>query len=372
MNDTVKVEEDVVAPLEKIKQQLNEPPAARSGWAGFLATIALLLILLLAAALAAGAYYLWPQWQELQQRQNSLLQTQQQLHSQEQQQQEALSLQQQQLERQLQQARQELQQQQRQQADQLTLQLQAVRQQLLQRDSAPPRHWLLAEVQYLLQLAGQKVWLEQDIATARLLLTTADEKLASLDDSSLLTVRQAIATDLQQLNTLPLIDRSAVFLKLHQLQQQVPGLPLRQQEQALSLTLPQPDSQLENWRSTVNYYWQNTWSKIIRVSPATPEDYFSLTTEQQLMVRLSLSQQLAMAELAAVRQLQAPYQQALQRAADQLQRYFSAEHDRVNQLGQQLAELAAVQLSYDNLKPLGSLASLQQYLQTPDTAEDGL
>ncbi|MDX3772625.1 uroporphyrinogen-III C-methyltransferase [Chromatiaceae bacterium AAb-1] len=373
MNDTVKAKEEMVAPLEKIKQQLTEPAVPKAGGlTRFVAVLALLLVLLTAAGLAAIGYYLWPQWQALQQQQNRFLQTQQQLEAQHQEQLAAAELLQKQHLQQLQDTRRTLQQQQEQQAEQTAIQLQALRQQLLQRDSAPPRHWVLSEAQYLLQLAGNKVWLEQDLTTARLLLSSADEKLASLDDSSLLVVRQAIAADQQQLGNLHKPDLQAVYLKLHQLQQLTASLPLKQQEQALTLTLPEPGNRLENWRSTLSYYWHNTWSKVIQVRSAVPEDYFSLSAEQQLMLRVSLNQQLMLAELAAIRQQQEVYTNALQQAAAKLQRYFVPDNETVLLFGEQLTELTTRPVSALTVEPLKSLPQLQQYLQSLGSAEDNL
>ena len=162
----------------------------------------MLLLLAFAGAVATGGYYWgWPQWQQVQQQMQALQQQQQGLTEQNRQLLEANRQLQQEvklnLQQQLSQMQQSLNSQQQQQAEQLTVQLQAMRQLVQQRDSAPPRHWLLAEVEHLLKLAAQKVWLQQDFSTARALLASADEKLLKLDDPSLLPVRQALATDLE-------------------------------------------------------------------------------------------------------------------------------------------------------------------------------
>ena len=111
-------------------------------------------------------------------------------------------------------------------------QIQALRQLVQERDSAPPRHWLLAEIEYLLQLAAQKVWLQQDFATALALLASADEKLAKLDDPSLTPVRQAIAADSAQLQQIQVPDLSQLHIKLQQLRKLSDSLALKQQQQA--------------------------------------------------------------------------------------------------------------------------------------------
>ena len=54
---------------------------------------------------------------------------------------------------------------------------------------------------------------------------------------------------------------------------------------------------------------------------------------------------------------------ALQQASDQLQRYFDADNAAVQQLGTELAALAAVDVTLVTAAALTSLAQLQQYQQ---------
>lgn len=350
-------QEDII-PVEK---------AAGKRFAGFIAGLALFLVLTVIAVVGAGVYFLLPQWQVLQQQPQVLQQTEQNVrqHSASQQQSLQQITQLSQTAEQQQQAVQQLKQQQQQLADQTTAQLQVLKQSVQQKDSAPPRHWLLSEVQYQLQLAAQKVWLEQDLLTAQQLLASAADKLATVDDASLILVRQALAADRQQLSQLPVVDLTSVYLQLHQLRQAVQQLPLKNQEQALAIQAPQADTELKNWRSTLNHYWQQTWSKTIQVRSAVPEDYFSLSAEEQLMVKLSLEQQLLLAELAALKHQPEQFSGALREAGDKLQRYFADADVRVQQFEQQLQQLSVSPVSV-TAEPLQSLPLLQQYLQQLD------
>lgn len=365
MSDSLERASEMDAPLQQLKQKIDAEPAPRSGGSA-IGGLSLLLVLLLVCALGAAGYWLWPKFQQLQHDTATAQQNLQRLTDQQQQQQDAAAQLQQQLQteqqQRLTQLEQRLQQQQQQVLAQNQAQMQALRQLVQERDSAPPRHWLLAEVEYLLQLAAQKVWLEQDYTTAIALLGSADEKLAKLDDPSLLPVRQAIAADSKQLKQINVPDMSQLYIQLQQMRNISASLPLKQQ-QPTAQHIAAPGNELSQWRETLSYYWQQSWSQLIRVRSAVPEDYFSLSAEQQLMLRTSLQQQLLLAQLAAMQHQNQVFAAALQQASDQLQRYFDAENATVQQLGSELATLAAVDVAIVQAAPLTSLAQLQQYQQ---------
>tara|TARA_Y100001956_G_C4127714_1_gene191264 strand:- start:2073 stop:3278 length:1206 start_codon:yes stop_codon:yes gene_type:complete len=89
-----------------------------------------------------------------------------------------------------------------------------------------PNDWLLAEADYLVKLAGRKLFLEHDAVSATKLMESADQRIAALNDPSLVPLRKAMANDITKLKTVPLIDREGLVLRLTSLQQQVDKLPL--------------------------------------------------------------------------------------------------------------------------------------------------
>lgn len=360
--------EESAAPLEQLKQQIAEQEQRPAGAGRALAVLALLLTLLLAAGVAAAGYWLWPQWQQMQNQQQQLQQAQQDinrqsaelLNSSQSQLQQSLSSQQQSLNA----FEQQLKAEQQRQQQQLQQQMQAVRELVQQSDGAPPRHWALAEIQFLLKRADYSLWLNRDISSARLLLQRAQQQLAELDDASLINVRQAIVTDLAALAGLNTPDLSAVHVELAQMRKTSMALPLKQQQAELSVTVQAPEGELKNWRSTLKYYWDSSLQRLFSARVAVPEDYFSLSEEQQLMVRIALNQQLLLAQLAALEAEPAVYRSALQQASDQLQRYFQPTEPTVQQLSDQLLALAAIDISPQQLPALQSGPQLQDYLQS--------
>ncbi|NMS24262.1 uroporphyrinogen-III C-methyltransferase, partial [Vibrio parahaemolyticus] len=70
-----------------------------------------------------------------------------------------------------------------------------------------PNDWLLAEADYLVKLAGRKLFLERDATSATHLMERADQRIATLNDPSLVPLRKAMASDSAKLKTIPIIDR---------------------------------------------------------------------------------------------------------------------------------------------------------------------
>ncbi|MDE1312742.1 uroporphyrinogen-III C-methyltransferase [Vibrio aestuarianus] len=89
-----------------------------------------------------------------------------------------------------------------------------------------PNDWLLAEADYLVKLAGRKLFLENDVVSATQLMESADQRIAALNDPSLVPLRKAMANDITKLKVIPLVDREGLVLRLTSLQQQVDALPL--------------------------------------------------------------------------------------------------------------------------------------------------
>ena len=75
-------------------------------------------------------------------------------------------------------------------------------QQLLELNASSRADWLLAEAEYLLRLANQRLHIEKDVRGAEAILPTADKVLAEGDDPGLLPVRVALAEEIFALQSM--------------------------------------------------------------------------------------------------------------------------------------------------------------------------
>lgn len=87
--------------------------------------------------------------------------------------------------------------------------------------------WQLAEAEYLLRLANQRLLMSGEVRGSKALLQAADNVLVALDDVALLPVRQAIAKDLAALNRADNLDIEGLYLRVGALASQLDYLELR-------------------------------------------------------------------------------------------------------------------------------------------------
>ena len=88
------------------------------------------------------------------------------------------------------------------------------------------KDWLLAEAEYLLRLANQRLIMAGDVVAATALLNSADSILLELDEVSLHSARAAVATDLAALRAVPKVDVEGLYLRLAALIEQVQHLAI--------------------------------------------------------------------------------------------------------------------------------------------------
>jgi len=77
--------------------------------------------------------------------------------------------------------------------------------------------WLLAETEYLLRLANQRLTIETDVRGAEAILVSADKVLAETDDPGLIPVRKKLAEEILSLQAISSLDIDGLYVKLEAL-----------------------------------------------------------------------------------------------------------------------------------------------------------
>ncbi len=84
--------------------------------------------------------------------------------------------------------------------------------------------WLLAEVEYLLRMANQRVLMEKDPQGALAMFRAADDIVADARGLTAFALREAMAVDIAALEAVNLLDREGIYLRLSALVGQVNDL----------------------------------------------------------------------------------------------------------------------------------------------------
>ena len=226
--------------------------------------------------------------------------------------------------------------------------------------------WSLAEVEYLLRIANQRLQLQRDLKTAQLALQTADARLLELADPQFLNVREQLARELESLRAVAPVDVDGISAKLAALMETIDELvvqgskyqPAEKAETVGSGTA----TTVQDWRELPALLWSSL-SGLFRIRehdmPVSP----MLPPEREYFLRENLRLQLSAARLALLRDDNVQYRATLTTAIDWLGANFSAEDAHVNELLQQLEQLSAIDVAPQLPDISASLHLLRQQLK---------
>jgi len=207
------------------------------------------------------------------------------------------------------------------------------------------RHeWLVAEAEYLVNLAGHRLILARDVNTAITALKAADDRLREAGDPSLIALRKALAADINALEEIAVPDTAGLSLKLSTMVQDVDDLPLLTPEptaakQQISPTQPS----IENWRELPAAMWEDMKKLVIirdHQGPIKP----LLSPEQHFFLSQNLKLQLEQARLALLNGEQAIYYERLDTVQTWLNNWFDLENNRTAHMLDQIKKLKAINI----------------------------
>ena len=193
----------------------------------------------------------------------------------------------------------------------------------------------LAEVDYLLRLANERLKLFADPVSADQALEVADMHLAAIDNPIYLGVRRDIAQARQELAQLDMPDSLAIANELDALQQTVSELDFPSDEppgqQAASV-----DG--ESWWDKV----KNAFSGLVTVRRSTEQEMDRISIEDMDYVRQRVWLQLEIAHLALMRHDQAAFRHSLERVEESVTSWFDSSDETTTDF---LASLGALQVT---------------------------
>ncbi|KNC92678.1 uroporphyrinogen-III C-methyltransferase [Trabulsiella odontotermitis] len=250
----------------------------------------------------------------------------------------------------------------------LTKQLDDVQQKVATISGSDAKTWLLAQADYLVKLAGRKLWSDQDVTTAAALLKSADASLADMNDPSLITARRAITDDIASLSGVTQVDYDGIILKVNQLANQVDNLRLADNNDDGS-PMDDDDSgelstSLSEWRVNLQKSWQNFMDNFITVRRRDETAVPLLAPNQDVYLRENIRSRLLVAAQAVPRHQDETYKQALDNVSTWVRAYYDTEDATTKGFLEEIDKLSQQSISMDVPDTLQSQAILEKLMQT--------
>ena len=248
--------------------------------------------------------------------------------------------------------------------EQLENQLQGALAQIQELDGRRPTDWLIAEADYLVRMAGRKMWLEKDLRTAIMLLGNADQRLKSLADPSVLPVRALIAQDIQALQQVNPVSEVSVALALDGLVKQVDKLAIITPKEANAFTSDEVSDSASDWQQNLLNVWRSLVDDFIRVEYRDEPVEPMMTAQQEWLSREQIKLALQQAQAAALAGEQALYQASIERAATIISDDYIQSNSDVSGFQSALSQLKNTDISKAVPTELSSQAALESLLDS--------
>ncbi|ABN63469.1 uroporphyrinogen-III C-methyltransferase [Shewanella baltica] len=224
-----------------------------------------------------------------------------------------------------------------------------------------PTHWMASEAEYLVNMAGRKLWLEKDPRTATDLLKSADETIAAMNNPALLPIRKALAKDIAATASIKTTDIDGNVLALDALIEQLDKLPLNRTD--AEADVPEDTTitgDLNDWQSNLGKTWKALTQDFITIRHKTADAPALLAPEQQWYLVENIRHKLLQSQLALYRYDRAAYHQSLMMARKWIQTYFDTQDHKTAEAIAEIDKLATLELDPITLKSFAAKPLLLQ------------
>lgn len=237
----------------------------------------------------------------------------------------------------------------------------------------PDDRWMVAEAEYLLQLAGARLRLAGDTITAIAAIQQAQQRLLETGDSQWADIRQQLARDVERLNTAKRPDLNQLSADINALIVQIATL---QPAYRRAIT---PDSGIESTTDSSNQTTDKSWLSLWHTLTSNTQDSIRirrhdqapaalLAPEQEQLLYQSLGLILESARLAMLQRNTEMFQHNLRRSGDWIRNRFNPEQaTAIEMLGriEQLAQLNLTPALPDISSSLQALQARKALLTSP-------
>ena len=251
--------------------------------------------------------------------------------------------------------------------EELAKQLGDVQQKVATISGTDAKTWLLSQADFLVKLAGRKLWSDQDVTTAAALLKSADASLADMNDPSLITARRAITEDIASLSAVSQVDYDGIILKVNQLSNQIDNLQLadnNDDDSPMDSDGTELSSSLSEWRINLQKSWQNFMDSFITIRRRDETAVPLMAPNQDIYLRENIRSRLLVAAQAVPRHQEETYRQALENVSTWVRAYYDTDDAATKAFLEEVDQLSQQSISMDVPETLQSQAILDKLMQT--------
>lgn len=204
--------------------------------------------------------------------------------------------------------------------------------------------WLIADAEYLLSVANQRLHLVGDVNTTYEALEAADQRLRESGDAGVFKIREQIAKDIAAIRSVAVADTVGIYASIQSLQTQVDSLVLFLPYTGKELT--QPEAVQEPTDKAAHNLLDSAMMElegIVTIRHTEHPIKEILTPEQAQFIREQLRVKLEMVKIALVQQHEQLYQSSLADAKKWAEKNF-AQDTQTNNFIAELDKFNAIKI----------------------------
>ncbi|MFD2365856.1 uroporphyrinogen-III C-methyltransferase [Pseudoduganella sp. GCM10020061] len=236
--------------------------------------------------------------------------------------------------------------------------------------------WALAEVEQVLSTASQQLQLAGNVPGALIALANADRSLSRSDKPQFITIRRAIARDIDRLKALPQLDVTGVAVRIDHVISQVDSLPMLSDAQPAAPARPErqatPVSPNASGARTALAKVQDLWHgwsaemwdemrELIRVRRIDTPEALMMSPEQSYFLRENVKLRLLNARVALLSRNETAFRDDIAAAQNALARHFDTRARATQSAQAVLRQVAANNLAIDMPTLADSLDAVRNY-----------
>ncbi|HZX26816.1 MAG TPA: uroporphyrinogen-III C-methyltransferase [Telluria sp.] len=242
--------------------------------------------------------------------------------------------------------------------------------------------WALSEIEQVLDTASQQLQLSGNVQGALIALQNADRSLSRSDKPQFISIRRAIAKDMDRLKALPQLDMAGVAVRIDNVISQLDNLPMLAAEKPAAPAVPEkparpqrkgakpapatlPDTSLaaklqDTWNAWSTEMWADV-RDLIRVRKVDTPEALMLSPSEQYFVRENLKLRLLNARVALLSRNESAFRGDLAAAQESLAKYFDTRAKPTQTAQALLRQVAANNLAIEMPSLSESLNAVRNY-----------